>query len=125
MKCQHEGCQIEVNYLICEVKTKEYSGYRCLNHVLIDLEVLVHNLKEMKPIDEKCECCDTVGVFKINYGGDGEIRLCLEDMIALLELRLEPQKFKALYEKYPNQHILHDDFYCEVTGEALQPRKII
>lgn len=125
MKCQHQGCQIDQSYLICGITSKEVSIFRCPTHVLMDLKNIVVELQAMKPFEEKCECCGKSETYIINYGGDGDILLCLEDIIAFLEFRLAPVKFKALYEKYPNHYMLHDDFYDAVTGEALQPSQFV
>ena len=45
-----------------------------------------------------------------------------ERMLRLISHNLEPEEYFALAEKYgANKYMIHEDFYDEIDGEALQP----
>lgn len=54
--------------------------------------------------------------------GDEQYVLEKETMLRLIGYNLDPDEYFALVEKYGNkQFMLHDDFYDEFDGGAIQP----
>ena len=123
MQCQDKTCDVSLPIILSEIKTKDKQIVYCLNHTLMHLPEIRNELLHAELFEDECECCGAVGTCKINYGQDGVMTLCVEDVIDLLCLNLKPERFLNLFAKHPLQHILHDDFY-DMDGQAMQPRDI-
>ena len=109
--------------ILTTIETKDKKVVYCLNHTIINLAEIRNELLHAELFEDECECCGAVGTCNINYGDDGVMKLCVEDVTDLLCLNLKPERFLKLYAKHPHQHILHDDFY-DINGQAIQPRHI-
>ena len=123
MECQDKNCQVSLPIILTTFATKDKNFVYCLNHTLINLGEIREELLSAELFEDECECCGAVGVCEINYGQDGVMKLCVEDVMDLICLNLKPERFLKLYAKHPHQHILHDDFY-DMNGQAMQPRDI-
>jgi len=49
------------------------------------------------------------------------LQLTEEEIYRLARRDLRPEEFFKLYKAHGIFHEIHDDFYCETTGEAIQP----
>ena len=54
---------------------------------------------------------------------DIEIALTKEELYRLFRLDLKPEEFKKIVNHFGSFFEIHDDFYNEDTGDALQPRE--
>lgn len=50
-----------------------------------------------------------------------EVALTEDELLRMFRHELRPNEVKLLLETYGSFHEIHDDFYDEETGEALQP----
>lgn len=50
-----------------------------------------------------------------------QLALTLEELYRFLRRNLRPDEFLGLYRQFGSFFEIHDDFYDETTGEALQP----
>ena len=71
-----------------------------------------------KRFDEQWELKDTLRTNGVSY------HVCSNCLVGLVNLELKPEEFKQILKSghTVEEYLLHEDFYDEDTGEALQPR---
>ncbi len=86
-----------------------------------DLALAAH--LESLPLGEPCAVSDISGRPAYLYRSrDLEVALSRTELYRFMRHNLEPQEFFALAKKYGVFFEIHDDFYDEETGRAMQPR---
>jgi hypothetical protein len=72
----------------------------------------------------KCECCKdrNIEIEEPTDIPEGPFRLCKPCHHRLINLALRPLEFFNLAAIHGADHFLHDDFYDDQTGEAMQPK---
>lgn len=69
----------------------------------------------------KSDASDVVSECLVYTDMDGSLHLTPKELMRLAGLRLHPQEYFKLREKFGIRHPWHEDFYDPATGEALQP----
>lgn len=72
----------------------------------------------------ECGCGNYALVIHTDLLQNCRYKLCKNCEMAFVNLALSPEQFFSLIEKghTTREHMLHEDFYDEKTGEALQPQ---
>lgn len=92
-----------------------------------ELEFLRLWLNRIEDELKLCECgCGNIGLVRLSITADqNAIRydVCMNCLIALVNLSLSPKQFKSLLRRghKDTEYLLHGDFY-DNEGNALQPR---
>lgn len=126
LKCSCKDCNVKGNYLY-QIDNGRGKVAFCPNHAILYAfgeisEKIEKYPSEVSDSDLCCELCGNKGyVFKDN---NHSLKLCSEHLQKILTYNLSPKEFFALYEKYPDMYLLHEDFYDVTTGKAIQPIKI-
>ncbi len=105
--------------------TKSYQ--LCANH-LASLVHQVTKFEDYQPANfhvstrapKVCELCSEPAIMLQDW--NATVFLCNNHLRSLIKLKLKPAEFFNLYNKHGIFHLIHDDFYDIVTGEALQAR---
>lgn len=125
--CNALGCGFAVKEILVTIDNGQKKVTLCPNHIamfannLFDMEKVYTEPSERSD-NHSCECCGEKE--SISYtDGDATFYLCQAHLSDLINLNLSPIAFKTLYEKHGNIYILHDDFYDETVGVALQPMR--
>jgi hypothetical protein len=123
--CNAFGCGFAVEEILVTIDNGDKKVTLCPNHIamfantLFDMEK-VYTEPSKSNDNHPCECCGEEK--SITYKDrDAIFYLCKAHLSDLINLNLSPNAFKTLYQKHGNIYILHDDFYDETVGEALQP----
>jgi hypothetical protein len=138
--CSFEKCEINFESLIATFDNGSELIALCPNHAAIyaihesiddplTLQVYPSELKDQVHV---CDGCGTKKeencyLYKTstNDGIELEIHLCHPHLLRLIAHQLEPEAFLNIYKKHGVFHEIHDDFYDEETGEALQPMELV
>lgn len=142
MKCSSKKCEITASFLLNTIDDGEKLIALCPNDCIFyaigglkesDLEFYP---SEVKSKDELfCEITNTLKldvkddekfyIYKTeNHGEVLTLHLSEKFLFQLLLLNLEPKAYFVLKEKHGIFHEIHDDFYDEEDGYALQPVEI-
>lgn len=119
--CDFSGCDCAVDNIL---NTFEYHHHKitlCPNHMLLYLLGTYETIKFHYSDFEhgKCEICGNEAI-KFN-DGKYTMYLCPEHFRSLHLLCLDAPSFFKLRKGRENMFLLHDDFYDQITGKALQP----
>lgn len=123
------SCKKDVGIITIEIKDKNDSKFYCPNCICR----LVYDNGESRKIWTKEEfdfeedediiddITNTSGAI-IYKGCDEEYHLKKPVLMRLIRKNLSPMEYFKLVEKYGNdKYMLHDDFYDDATGMAIQP----
>lgn len=117
-------CDIVSDFLLYTISNGEQVVSVCPNHSasenFIDSDIKASS-------DHKCIICGKDGY---NFKSDEiDKDLCEDHIYSLVDVKLTPGEYFKLKESIGianinSVYLLHDDFYCEESGEALQPSDI-
>ena len=86
--------------------------------------IIKSNYAHLNQKQEPCEACLKHPWHYTLYNtspSHSPYKLCATCLEELINLRLTAKSFLNLKQKHFNEFWIHDDFYDQTTGEALQP----
>lgn len=142
MKCSSKKCQIDIHFLIRSIDDGEKLWAFCPNDDLLhaierlpDSELDTYPSEIQSQNELYCEISEALNlpvdsndkffIYKTEERGKIiTIHLCGKYLKQLRLHNLEPEAFLVLKNKHGIFHEIHDDFYDEEHGYALQPVEI-
>lgn len=112
-KCNY--CEIDSPFLLYTATNGKDRVSACPNHACMENFIC----KMESSIEHKCLLCGKDGY---SFSSDDfKVDLCKDHIYSLIDLKLTPKEYFTLRKEIGDAYIIHDDFYCEVTGLAIQP----